>query len=527
MEAEKSPKRHIDQKEEEYPPRKLVFPAMAALYLTVFLIALDRTILGTAVPQITDEFNSFGDISWYEAGFLLPLCMLQLSFGLVYTFYSAKWILTALVIVFETGSIVCATAPSSKALIVGRVITGIGGAGITSGALILINILVPLNSRPKYSGGIGAMFGLASIIGPLVGGYLTAITWRWCFWINVPIGGVAVLVLIFLCPNRPPPAIAAPTLLGKVKQLDPIGFCLIAPAIVCLLFALQWGGQKYAWSDGRIIALFVVAGFLCLAFLTSQVWQAGQGTIPSRITSQRTMIAASVASIGIGSIMVVYSFYIPVWFQAIQGKLPQSAGLSLLPLLLSQVVFVIFGGVATTVSGFYTPFLIIGGAISIIGSGLITTWEVHTGAGKWISYQIVAGTGFGLTLQQPNIAAQTVLSKSDAPIGLSILTFLQFLGGTIFVTVCQTLLQTKLVQGLDGKVKLDASAISNGGATTLRNEVSKDQLEFVLKVYNDSLTSVWYLTFGLSCLIFLASFGFEWKSVKKTEKKEEGQNVEV
>jgi MFS family permease len=231
------------------------------------------------------------------------------------------------------------------------------------------------------------MFGLASVIGPLVGGYLTAITWRWCFWINVPIGGVAVIVLILLCPNRPPPSTPAPTLYGKVKQLDPIGFLLIAPGIVCLLFALQWGGQKYPWGDGHIIALFVMAGVLCLAFVASQVWQGDQRTIPARIISQRTMIAACFASVGIGSIMVVYSFYLPIWFQGIQGKSPQSAGLSLLPLLLSQVVLVILGGIVTSVCGYYTPLLILGGAISIVGSALITTWEVDTGAGKWIGYQ--------------------------------------------------------------------------------------------------------------------------------------------
>jgi MFS family permease len=326
---------------------------------------------------------------------------------------STKWVdtdikvvMVGLVIIFEIGSIVCATAPSSKALIVGRAITGIGGAGISSGALILINILVPLSSRPKYSGkskstppcfgsltitplgGIGAMFGLASVIGPLVGGYLTAITWRWCFWINVPIGGVAVIVLILLCPNRPPPSTPASTLYGKVKQLDPIGFLLIAPGIVCLLFALQWGGTKYSWGDGHIIALFAMAGVLCLAFVASQMWLGDHRTIPARIITQRTMIAASFASIGIGSIMVVYSFYLPVWFQGIQGKSPQSAGLSLLPLLLSQVVLVIAGGIVTTICGYYTPLLILGGVVSIVGSALITTWDPDTGTGKWIGYQV-------------------------------------------------------------------------------------------------------------------------------------------
>ena len=240
---------------------------------------------------------------------------------------------------------------------------------------------------------------------------------------------------------------------------------------------------------------------------------------------------------------IIVRFYLPVWFQGIQGKSPQSAGLSLLSLLLSQVVFVILGGIMTSVRGYYTPLLILGGAISIVGSALITTWEIDTEAAKWIGYQVSIRPGRNRSadangidgssresgsvslLQQPNIAAQTVLSKADAPIGLSVLTFLQFLGGSIFVAVRQTLLEAKLVEGLDGKVNLHASAIANGGATSLRTQVPDDKLNFVLQVYNDSLSSIWYLALALSCLVFVASFGFEWKSVK--ENKENGSNVEI
>ena len=149
--------------------------------------------------------------------------MLQLSFGRIYKFYSAKWILITLVAIFEIGSIVCAAAPNSNALIIGRLITGIGGTGIAAGAFLIISLLVPLQSRPKYSGGLGAVFGIASIVGPIAGGFLTTVTWRWCFWINLPVGGLSLVLLIFLTPNSPPPVKRAETLRGKVAQLDPLG----------------------------------------------------------------------------------------------------------------------------------------------------------------------------------------------------------------------------------------------------------------------------------------------------------------
>jgi MFS family permease len=135
----------------------------------------DRTIIGTAVPTISKDFSSFGDIAWYESGFLLPFCVLQLSFGRLYQHYSAKWALIGSIVIFEIGSVVCATAPSSKTLIVGRVITGIGGAGVTPGSFLLITFLVPVQARPKYTGALGSVFGITSILGPILGGYLTAV----------------------------------------------------------------------------------------------------------------------------------------------------------------------------------------------------------------------------------------------------------------------------------------------------------------------------------------------------------------
>ncbi|CAD0083775.1 unnamed protein product [Aureobasidium vineae] len=510
-----SPDKEHEDHGKSYPSKKVVLPAMVAIYLAVFLVALDRTIIGTAVPAISNQFGSFGDIAWYESGFLLPLCALQLSFGLVYTYYSSKWVLIILVFIFEIGSIVCAAAPTSHALIVGRVIQGIGGAGIGSGAIILISMLVSLQARPQWTGGIGAVFGLASILGPLLGGYLTSITWRWCFWINVPIGCVSLACLFFFTPNSPPAVKAAPTWRGKLNQLDPVGFLLIAPSVICLLFAIEWGGSKYPWTSGRVIALFVVFGTLLLAFIAYQAWRGDKAILPPRILRQRSIISASLANVGIGSVLVLYAFYLPIWFQVVQGKSPQKSGLSLLPLLLSNVLAVITTGVAASVVGYYTPFLIVGGGILIVGSALLTTWSVDIGAGIWIGYQIVTGVGLGASLQGPNIAAQTVLADSDVAIGLSFLQFISFFAGSTIITVSQTLLESGLASGLKKILpNLDPSTISGGGASTIRDMVSADQLPGALRVYNDSLRSVWYLGLGLSCLVFVASWGFEWRSVK-------------
>ena len=348
----------------------------------------ERTIVGTAVPSISKDFNSFGDVAWYEAGFLLPLCVFQLSFGLVFRYYSTKWVLISLVATFEIGSIVCAAAPTSNALIVGRVITGIGGAGIAAGSFILITFLVPLQSRPKYIGALGSVFGVSSAIGPILGGYLTAVTWRWCFWINVPVGGISLALLIWLTPETPPAGERADTWTGKFMQLDPLGFILIAPAVICLLFALEWGGTRYPWSNGRIIALLTVFGVMALAFVVSQAWRKEKATVPPRIFLNRSILVGCFAYLGTGSALVILTYYLPIWLQVVKGKTPQNSGLSLLPLFLSIVFMVIVVGGLTSAIGYYTPFMIIGSTVLIVGVALISTWHPNTRPGIWIGYQV-------------------------------------------------------------------------------------------------------------------------------------------
>lgn len=281
------------------------------------------------------------------------------------------------------------------------------------------------------------------------------------------------------------------------------------------MLAIQFGGKEYAWSSGVVIALFVIAGTFGIAFIVFQIWRGYEGTVPPKIISQRSVLAGTIASLGIGSVLVLFAFYLPIWFQVVQGKSPQKSGLSLIPLLLSVVIAVIASGIVTSKVGYYMPSLILGAAIAIVGSGLISTWSAEVGSGRWIGFQIVTGLGLGLVLQGPNIAAQTVLSKQDVSIGLAIINLANFLGSTLFVTVAQALLQSKLVASLRPILpNANLSEIASSGATTLREGVSGTQLRAITVAYNDAMRSVWYLALGLSFLILLSSFGMEWRSVK-------------
>lgn len=230
----------------------------------------------------------------------------QLIFGKFYTFFSIKWVFLSAIGVFELGSLICGAAPTSVALIIGRAIAGLGVAGIFSGALIIVANAVPLHQRPIYTGLIGAMYGVASVAGPLLGGVFTdKATWRWCFYINLPIGAVTVVVIGFFFTSPRKKAVSTLTLKQKVAQMDLLGTAIFVPTIVCLLLALQWGGSKYPWNSGRIIALLVLAGVFIIVFIAIQFWKGDAATLPPRIISQRTVAFSAWYSFTIGAAFFV------------------------------------------------------------------------------------------------------------------------------------------------------------------------------------------------------------------------------
>lgn len=334
------------------------------------------------------------------------------------------------------------------------------------------------------------------------------------FYINLPIGAVAVAVIIFLLHIPTPPDSNKP-LSVQIRQMDPIGTAFFLPGIVCLLLALQWGGSEYAWSNYRIILLLTLAGILLVGFIVVQIWKGDEATVPPRIIKNRSVAAGFYWSLCSGAAMMIIIYFVATWFQAIEGVSAYTSGIRLLPLVLALVAGSIIGGAVTWNVGYYTAPLLVGTVIMSVGVGLLTTFSVNTSQAKWVGYQFLYGFGLGLGMQAPSMAAQTVLDKKDVPIGASLMFFSQWLGGAVFVSVGQNVLSNKLVEGLRVLPGFDIGWVTQSGATDLRDAVPEKALGIVLDVYNAALTRTFDIALAMSCAAILGALAMEWKSVKK------------
>ena len=300
----------------------------------------------------------------------------------------------------------------------------------------------------------------------------------------------------------------------QINQLDPLGTLFFLPGIACLLLALKWGGADYAWSDGRVVACLVLAGILIIAFILVQIWKGETATVPPRILKQRSVASGFYYTICTGSSMLVMVYYIPIWFQSVQGVSAVESGIRTIALVFSIVLGSVSGGGFTYKTGYYTPCMILSSIVMSIGAGLITSFKVDSGRGAWIGYQVVYGFGIGLGMQQPNMAVQTVLSRKDVPIGSSLVFFGQSLGGAVFVSVAQNIFTNKLKDYLMHIQGINVGVVIEAGATNIKHVVPPELLRPVLIAFNHALTQAFYVGLAMACLAIVGALTMEWKSIK-------------
>jgi MFS family permease len=361
----------------------------------------------------------------------------------------------------------------------------------------------------------GATMGMSTISGPLIGGALTQKTsWRWCFYINLPIGTLTAIALIALFhpPVRPN---EQRSFLQRAKNLDLVGAFLFTPSIMAVLLALQWGGNEYAWNSATIIGLFCGFGGLLLLFLGWQLHKGDSAMIPLRLLSRRTIIASSLVSMGIFGSLFVVIYYIPEWFQVIKGASPIKSGVMNIALFVPQIIGSIIAGTMITKLGYCNPWILAGAVFLSIAAGLYSTLEVDSGHAAWIGFQVLNGIGAGFSMETPLTAAQTVLSSEEAGIGISLVTFFQFFGSAVFLAIAQTVFSNVLTTEITKRVpQVDPKTLMRLGTSAVRSSVTSDELPAVLAAYNKAITSTFYVSASAATCSVLAVFLLEWNSVK-------------
>ncbi|MCJ1442569.1 MAG: hypothetical protein MMC23_003065 [Stictis urceolatum] len=526
----KSDETHDEAKrdEEQYHAKGWrLFFILTALLLSIFCQALDDTIIATAIPRITDDFQRLNDVGWYGSAYLLTNASFQLFYGKLYQLFPLRWVFMVSLFIFELGSLIAAVAPTSPALIVGRAIAGTGASGITSGALNIMAHVTPAPRRPLFVSFIGAVYGIASVAGPLIGGsFAERVTWRWNFYLNLPIGGLSMGVLLLTLRRLPPAAQGKKLPLWQtLKRLDLIGTFTFVPSILCLLIALQWGGTQYPWSSGRIIALLTVFAALLAAFVISQILQKDENaTIPKHFARNRNMSFGLLFTFCQGAAFNLFIFYLPLYFQAIKDASPIQSGVDYLPLILVNTVAILAAGAFTTKTGYYLPMIWASSILMAIGAGLLTLLRVDSDTGQWVGFQLLFAFGSGFGLQQPFVVAQTALPLEEISVGTGVMMFGQLGGGAIFVSVAQSVFAGELVKRVNamGIAGLDTQRLVNSGATQVRDLVPPSSLPRVLEAYNSSLIKAYQVGLIVSCISVLGPLGMKWTSVKKKETPEDG-----